>query len=383
MLDLFLDDSHRALAASAARFVDTNIRPYAEAWEEAGAFPLDLAPRAGAAGLLGPTYPEAVGGGGGDVFHGLVVAEALVRGGSVGTAMGLGSHAIALPPILSLGTDAQKERFVRPVIAGERVAALAITEPSGGSDVARVRTRAVRDGDHFVVSGQKTYITSGGRADFVVTAVRTGAPDSGHAGLSLLVIERGTPGFTSGPPLRKMGWWASDTTELFFDDCRVPVGNLLGAENFGFYAIMANFAQERLLIAATCVAMAAEAIRLTERHVREREAFGRRIGDFQVIRHRLAEMRTREAEARSFVAVVAERHRRGEDVTAWVAMAKNAAVSACSSVTDAAVQLHGGLGYMRECGVERLYRDARLFAIGGGTTEIMNEIIHRFAPTGR
>ncbi|MCB9761235.1 MAG: acyl-CoA dehydrogenase family protein [Alphaproteobacteria bacterium] len=381
MLSLYLDETHVALQEAATRWVEREVRPHAEAWEEANAFPRALYAAAGAAGLIGATYPEAYGGAGGDVFHGMVITEALVRGGSVGTAVGLGSHAIALPPILTMGTEDQRRRFVPPVIRGEKVAALAISEPGAGSDVAGLSCRAVRDGDVYRVTGSKTFITSGARADLVVTAVRTGEP--GHGGISLLVIEKGTPGFSVGRSLRKMGWWASDTAELHFEDCPVPAANLLGAENAGFLAIMANFVPERLLLATIAVAMARLALDEAERYVREREAFGRPIVGFQVVRHRLAEMATREAAARAFVASVAERYRRGEDVIAEVAMAKNHATDACLHVCDQAVQLHGGYGYMREYVVERLYRDARILPIGGGTSEIMREIISRRLGYGR
>lgn len=386
MLDLFLDDSHRSLRASAEAWVAQHILPHAEQWEEAGAFPLALHAQAARAGLVGTVYPEVVGGDGGDVFHGLVVAEALIRGGSVGTAMGLGSHAIALPPILALGTPEQQRRFVPPVLRGEKVACLAITEPGAGSDVAGIRTRARRDGDHYVLNGAKTFITSGQRADLVTLAVRTGGdpddPATRHDGISLIIVERGTPGFSSGRPLRKMGWWASDTAELFFEDCRVPVDNLLGGEGAGFLGIMANFVSERLLLAASAVATARLALEDTRAWLASRHAFGRALQGFQVPRHALAEMATAEAGARAFVATIAERHRRGEDVSAEVAMAKNHAVAACAFVCDKAVQLHGGMGYMRECRVERLFRDQRLYAIGGGTTEIMNEVIWRRGLSG-
>ncbi len=381
MLDLFYDDTHRALRDSAQAWVDRHITPNAEAWEEDNHFPVDLHRAAGDAGLLGVGYPEAYGGAGGDIFHSLIVAEALIRGGSVGVAMGLGSHAIALPPILALGTEEQKQRWAPPLVSGQQIACLAITEPGAGSDVAGIRTRAVRDGDHYVINGAKTYITSGLRADLVTLAVRTGGdpddPASRHDGISLIVVERDTPGFTHGRALKKMGWWASDTAELFFEDCRVPAANLLGAEGFGFMGIMANFVSERLFLAASAVATARIALEDSLAYVAERKAFGRPIQGFQVSRHTLAEMATREAAARAFTATVAERHRRGEDVSADVAMAKNMATDACAFVCDAAVQLHGGMGYMRECRVERLFRDQRLYGIGGGTNEIMREIIWR------
>ncbi|MCB9744772.1 MAG: acyl-CoA dehydrogenase family protein [Alphaproteobacteria bacterium] len=380
MIDLFLDDTHRALAEAAEAWVQREIRPHAEAWEEANLFPRELYRAAAEAGLIGATYPESLGGAGGDVFHGLVITEALIRGGSAGTAVGLGSHAIALPPILKLGTPEQQERFIPPVLRGEKIAALGVTEPGAGSDVAGIRCRAVRDGDVYRVSGTKTFITSGARADLILTAVRTGG--AGHGGISLLVIERGTPGFTVGRSLRKMGWWASDTAELHFEDCPVPVANRIGPEHGGFYALMSNFVPERLMLACIAVSMARLALEESERYLTEREAFGRRLDRFQVLRHRLAEMASKEAGARAHVATVAERHRRGEDVVAEVAMAKNHATEVCSWVCDQAVQLHGGYGYMREVLVERLYRDARILPIGGGTTEIMREIISRMRGYG-
>lgn len=375
MLDLFLDETHHQLRAVADRWVDVHLRPHTEKWEEEASFPRELYAEAAAAGLIGATYPTELGGDGGDVFHGLIVTEALVRGGSVGVAVGLGSHAIALPPILNLGSEEQRRRFVPPVLRGEKIAALAVTEPGAGSDVANLRCKATREGGAYRLNGTKTFITSGVRADLVTVAARTGEP--GHGGLSLFVVERGTPGFTVGRALRKMGWWASDTAELVFEDCMVPEENRIGDEDAGFYALMANFVPERLLLAAVGVAMARLALDETERYIAQREAFGRPIGNFQVIRHRIAEMATREEAARAFVATVAERHRRGEDVIDQVAMAKNHASDACQYVCDQAVQLHGGYGYMREYVVERLYRDARILPIGGGTTEIMRELISR------
>jgi acyl-CoA dehydrogenase len=371
---LFETDEHATLRAQIRRFADAEIAPHAHAWEEAEEFPRELYARAAAAGVLGVGYPEAVGGLGGDLGHVLVVAEELILAGrSVGTSVGLGSHGIALPPIVRLGTPAQQARFVRPVLAGEKIAALAITEPGGGSDVAGLRTRAVRDGDHFVVNGAKTFITSGCRADLVTTAVRTGGP--GHGGISLLVIERGTPGFHVSRKLAKTGWWASDTAELVFEDCRVPVANLVGEEHQGFVAIMMNFVTERLLLAVQCVAISELALGESAAYSRGREAFGRRIGAFQVIRHKLADMASRIAAAKALAGDVTTRFLRGDQDPALAAMAKNTATDACSFVVDQAVQIHGGYGYMREYLVERLYRDARLYPIGGGTREIMNEVI--------
>ncbi|HRI68935.1 MAG TPA: acyl-CoA dehydrogenase family protein [Polyangium sp.] len=367
-------NDHAQLRAQVRRLAEQNIAPYAHAWEEANEFPREIYKQCAEAGMLGIGYPEAYGGTGGDLSHIVAAAEeTIIAGRSVGTAAGIGSHAIALPPILNHGSEEQKKRFVPPVLAGEKIAALAITEPGGGSDVASLLTRAVRDGDHYIVNGSKTFITSGCRADFVTTAVRTGGP--GHGGISLLVIERGTPGFTVSKKLAKMGWWASDTAELAFEDCRVPVANLIGEENTGFVPIMTNFAVERLLLASNCVAIAILAYNESVRYARERKAFGKTLMGFQVLRHKLADMLTRIQAARALMNDVLQRHLRGEFVTGMAAMAKNTATDMCCYVCDEAVQIHGGYGYMRETVVERLFRDARLFPIGGGTRKIMNEII--------
>jgi acyl-CoA dehydrogenase len=375
---LFETEEHATLRRSIRAFAEREIAPNARAWEEAGEFPRELYKKAAESEVLGIGYSDAYGGSGGDLTHVLVAAEEMVLAGkSVGTTVGLGSHGIALPPILALGTEEQKQRWVRGVLRGELVSALAITEPGGGSDVAALKTRAVRDGDHYIVNGSKTFITSGTRADFVTCAVRTGG--EAHAGVSLLVIERGTPGFTVSRKLEKMGWWASDTAELSFQDCRVPAVNLLGDEGSGFVAIMMNFANERILLAAQCVAIAELALRETVAYVRERTAFGRTLNGFQVTRHKLAEMSTRLSATRAFVNEVTTRHLRGEQVAALAAMAKNTATDMCCFVCDEAVQLHGGYGYTREYVVERLYRDARLYPIGGGTREIMNEVISKFS----
>lgn len=371
---LFEDDIHDALRDQARRFADTEIAPHADLWEESEEFPAELYGRYAEAGLLGVGYPEALGGAGGDFGHGVVVGEEMVLAGkSVGTTVGLGSHGIAIPPILRFGTDEQKERFVRPVLEGKKISALAITEPSTGSDVASIRTRAVREGDSYVVNGSKMFITSGCRADVVTVAVRTGG--LGHGGISILVVERGTPGFAVSKKLRKTGWWASDTAELAFDDCHVPIENLIGDEGAGFAAIMMNFVTERLMLAGQCVAIAELAYRESVTYARQREAFGKNLTGFQVVRHKLADMITRIAAARALTGECVARHLDGEEASSLAAMAKNTSTDMCSFVCDQAVQIHGGAGYLRETVVERLFRDARLYPIGGGTREIMNEII--------
>ena len=370
------NETHKQLRDQARRFASKEIAPHAHEWEEAESFPRELYGKMAAAGLLGLGYPEEVGGLGGELSHSLAVAEELVlTGKSVGTVVGLGSHGIALPPIVRAGTKEQIDRFVRPTLRGEKIAALAITEPGGGSDVAHLRTTARRDGDHFIVDGAKTFITSGVRADLVTCAVRTGG--EGHAGVSLLVVERGTPGFSVGKKLKKMGWWASDTAELVFEGCRVPVTNLIGDENAGFLAIMLNFATERLFLAGNCVAIAELAYRESMHYAKERHAFGKSLSGFQVIRHKLADMASRIAAARALTSEAVQRHQAGDPIPGLAAMAKNVATDMVTDVCDQAVQIHGGYGYMREYVVERLFRDARLYAIGGGTREIMNEIISK------
>jgi len=371
---LFEEEEHGHLREAVRRFSAKEIAPHALEWEEACEFPVELYRKTAEAGLLAQGYPEEVGGDGGDFSHVVVAGEEMILAGtSVGTAVGIGGHIIALPPIVKFGTDAQKERFVRPCLEGRKIAALAVTEPGGGSDVAAVRTRARRDGDSYVVTGSKTFITSGTRADVVTTAVRTGGDGAG--GLSLLVIESDTPGFEVGKKLQKTGWWASDTSELFFEECRVPAENLIGPENGGFVVMMSNFATERLLLAGQCVAIAELAFRESVTYAKERKAFGRPLSGFQVTRHKLADMQTRLAAARALTGEAVARVLRGDVTPQLAAMAKNNAAEACTAVVDAAVQIHGGYGYMRETTVERLYRDARLYDIGGGTREIMNELI--------
>jgi acyl-CoA dehydrogenase len=371
---LFETEEHRALRAQARRFAERHIAPHGAEWEEDEEFPVELYRAAAEAGVTGIGYPESVGGAGGDLGHVLAASdELIVQGRSVGTAVGLGSHMIALPMVVRFGTDEQKARFVGPCLRGEKIAALAVTEPGGGSDVAGLATRAVRDGDHYVVNGAKTFITSGTRADVVTTAVRTGGP--GHGGISILVIEKGTPGFGVSKKLKKTGWWASDTAELVFEECRVPVANRVGPENGAFAMIMSNFAYERLALAGQCVAIAELAYRESRAYAKERMAFGKPLTGFQVTRHKLADMATRLAAARALTGEATMRVLGGELAPQLCAMAKNAATDMCSAVVDQAVQIHGGMGYMRETLVERLYRDARLYPIGGGTREIMNEII--------
>ncbi len=370
----YFNETHGMVRDTMRRFVNEAVKPHIDEWEEAGAFPREIYPQAGGLGLLSIGHPTEFGGSGEqDVFLKVAASEELMRSGSGGFVASLGSLDIGLPPVWRMGSDALKQRIVPQVLAGEKIIALAITEPSGGSDVANLKTRAVRDGDHYVVNGSKTFITSGARADYYTVAVRTG--EAGFGGVSLLLIEKGTPGFTVGRNLKKMGWWASDTAELFFQDCRVPVENLLGPENSGFFTIMANFQAERLSLAIMATMTAQLALEQCLAYVKERTTFGKPLSKHQVIRHKLAEMATQVDVAREYAYRCAARMQAGESAIAEVSMAKNFATSVSTMVTDEAVQIFGGMGFMRESLVERLYRDNRILSIGGGTHEIMNEII--------
>ncbi|HEX3789368.1 MAG TPA: acyl-CoA dehydrogenase family protein [Pseudonocardiaceae bacterium] len=358
------------------RFVEREVRPFLAGWEDAGELPRELHRKAAAVGLLGVGFAEDIGGSGGDLLDSVVLTEELIQaGGSSGLVAGLLTHGIALPHIVDSGNADLVNRFVRPTLAGELIGSLAVTEPDGGSDVANISTCAVRDGDSYLVNGAKTFITSGWRADFVTTVVRTGGP--GHGGISLLVIERDTPGFTRARKLAKMGWHCSDTAELSFVDSRVPVANLVGVEDGGFGLLMRQFQVERVSLAVQAYATAQRCLDLTLDWVRQRATFGRPLVSRQLVRHRLVEMTQRIELARTYVRSVAERVAAGEEVVAQVCMAKNAAVDACSFVVDAAVQLHGGMGYMRESEVERHYRDARILGIGGGASEVLADLAAR------
>lgn len=369
----YLDDSHRMFYETCLSFTEQELIPHAYQWEEAESFPIELYKKAGAAGLLGADYPEEYGGGGGDVFHVILQCEAMMRCGSTGVLAGLGSLGIALPPIYSLGSEEQKQRFIPPCLRGEKIAALAITEPGTGSDVAGITTRAKRDGDSYVLNGQKMFITSGARADFVSVLARTS--EDSHGGLTFFVVEKGMPGYSVSRSLKKTGWRASDTAELVFDDCVVPVENRIGEEGSGFLALMKNFQFERLALAVYGHATAEVTLREAEKYARERTVFGKPIMNFQLTQHKLATMATKTRAAKAFNYQVADAMRRGEEVIEAVSQAKNFASDVALEVANEAVQILGGMGYMRETVVERLYRDARLLPIGGGTREVMNEII--------
>jgi acyl-CoA dehydrogenase len=374
--DPFATPERRALRALTRSFVERDVLPHLEDWEQAGELPRSLHERAAAAGLLGVGFPEAVGGSGGDLLDTVVVTEeVLLAGGSGGLVAGLFTHGIALPHIVAAGDPDQVDRFVRPVLAGTAIAALAITEPDGGSDVAALRTRAVRDGDAFVVDGTKTYITSGARADLVTVAVRTGEP--GWGGISLLVVPTDVPGFSVVRRLAKMGWHCSDTAELAFAGCRVPAANLVGPLHGGFVQIAQQFVVERLSLAVQAYATAQRCLDLALAWARARSTFGRPLATRQVVRHQLVEMHRQVDVARTYTRAVAVRHAAGEEVMAEAALAKNTAVAAAEHVAYQAVQLFGGMGYLHGVEVERHYRDVRILAIGGGATEVMTELAAR------
>ncbi len=374
MSDPWRTPERAALRRMVQEFTVREIVPHLDDWERAQEVPRALHRKAAAAGILGVGFPEQAGGSGGDAVDVAVVTEEIIRsGGSSGLCAALFTHGIALPHLVRAGNADLVDRYVRPTLAGDLIGSLAITEPDGGSDVAAVRTRAVRDGDAWVVNGTKTFITSGARADFVTTAVRTGG--EGHGGISLLVVDTASPGFSVVRRLEKMGWHCSDTAELAYVDVRVPVGKVVGAEGSGFVQIAQQFAGERIGLATHAHAVAARCLDLTVDWARQRETFGRPLLTRQVVRHRLVEMARQVEVARTYTRHVATRYADGEPVFVEAAMAKNTAVDACTFVVDAAVQLHGGFGYLRDAEVERHYRDARLLPIGGGASEIMNELI--------
>ncbi len=362
-----------ALRATAAQFVRREVAPHLQDWEDAGEIPRALHRTAGELGLIGVGFAEEVGGSGGDLLDSVAMQEAMFdAGASSGLMAGLFTAGIALPHIAASGDADLVERFVRPTLAGDLIGSLAITEPGGGSDVARITTRAERVGDHYVVNGAKTFITSGVRADFVTAAVRTGGP--GHGGISLLVVEKGTPGFTVDRALRKMGWHCSDTAELSFVDVRVPVANLVGDEGTGFGQIAEQFVVERIALAVHGYGIAARSLDLAAAYARERTTFGRPLVDNQTVQHTLVEMRRQVEVARAYTHAVAARHVASELVVAEACLAKQTAVDCASYVCDRAVQVFGGSGYMHGTEVERHYRDARILPIGGGADEVLRDL---------
>jgi len=370
------NDHHEQLRESIRSFVVKELAPHAEEWEET-TFPDWVFRRMGELGFLGLSYPEEYGGQGGDYFCNLVLAEEIVHSQSGGLAMGIAVHTdMATPPIHLFGTEEQKQRYLVPSIKGERISCLGITEPDAGSDVAGIKTRAVRDGDEWVINGSKTYITNGHRADYIVLVTKTD-PDAGYDGFTLFLVDMDLPGVIRERKLQKLGMHASDTALLAFDDVRVPADAVLGQVGKGFYHIMWELQGERLIGAAGCVAGAQRAFDKTLAYALERKAFGRQIGKFQVIRHKFAEMATKIEGARQLNYTTAWRFANGEYPVREISMAKLNAARIAVEVADECIQIHGGAGYMKEYGIERVWRDMRLNRIGAGTDEIMLDVIGR------
>jgi acyl-CoA dehydrogenase len=366
---------HEELRASIRGFLDRELAPHAQDWEQAEWFPDEVFPQLAAQGLLGLKYPTELGGQGGDYLHEAVLIEELARIGSGGTAAGIGAHVnIATPPIWKFGSEEHKQRYLVPAIRGERIGALAITEPDAGSDVAALRTRASAVDGGWLVNGEKTYITNGVRAHFLVTAVKT-TEAGGHHGISFLIVERGEG--VSSAKLKKMGWAASDTATIAFEDVFVPRENLLGAEHEGFKLIMANFQWERLAMALGAVGAMRLAWERTADFARERQTFGRPLSKHQAIRHKLADLATSAYTARCVTYDALRRFVAGEEPLKEVTMAKLLTQRASFELMDACLQIHGGAGYMQEYWIERAARDSRLGPIGGGSDEIMREILGR------
>ena len=372
--DPYLTPEHELFRAQVRRFVDTEVKPHAEAWERDGQVPRKVLVRMGELGFLGVRYAEEHGGSEMDTVATAVLAEELGRSTFGGFAITVLVHTdMASPHLENAGSPAQKARWMPDLVAGRSICAVAVTEPDAGSDVAAMRTTAVRDGDGWVLNGTKMYITNGVLADLVFTAARTDPAAKASRGVSIFAVERGTPGFTVGRALDKQGWRSSDTAELVFQDCRVPAANLLGEENRGFYAIMRNFQNERVVLGAQAMGEAQAALELTLDWVRQRKAFGATLWDKQAIRQKLAMLSAKVEAARRLVYHAAWLDSRGRDCVREVSMVKALCGELVNEVMYACQQFHGGMGYLRESPIERMVRDARIQSIGGGATEVMLE----------
>ena len=372
------DAQHELFRASVRSFVEREVVPHVEAWEAAGRIPRSIWPRMGELGFLGVEYDEKYGGGGADLLTTVVLHEECARSRSGSFAMAVGVHTdMASPHLYWTGSEALKEKYLPAICRGETLTAIAVTEPGGGSDVAAIRTRAVRDGDAWVLDGSKMFITNGATDDvyFVAARVEAGAAGRRHRGISMFLVERDTPGFTVSRTLDKMGMRASDTAELSFQDVRVHADHLLGREGVGFYEVMRVFQRERLVAGLQAVAMAGRALEDTIAYVRERQAFGGPLADKQVVRHRIADLATLIEAARWLTYAACLKYQAGEEAVREISMVKLFTAEMVNRVAYECVQLHGGYGYMREYAIERFARDARLMPIGGGTSEIMREII--------
>ena len=381
MTTIYDRSEHADLREQVARFIAREVEPHALAWDEAGMTPRDVLRRMGALGWLGLRFPARYGGADADMTTNVVFQEALARSTSGGFVITVLVHTdMASPHLVHAGSPAQLERWLPKITRGECITAVAVTEPDAGSDVAALRTRALRDGDHYVLDGSKMFITNGVHADLVFVAARTDPQAKGSRGISIFAVERDTPGFRVGRALKKQGWLASDTAELVFENCRVPAANLLGDENAGFYAIMKNFQVERIALGAMAVGHCLTALDLGWQYVTTRRAFGAPLWDKQTIRQQLSMLAARVAAARQLLYHCAWLVDAGQDAVREVSMLKALTGELVNEVTYACQQFHGGMGYMRESPIERLVRDARVLAIGGGATEVMlEEVAKRFA----
>ncbi len=371
MDNIYTTPEHVLLRDQIARFIEREVEPHAAAWEEAGSVPRDVLRKMGQAGLFGLMYESQYGGGEADALTNLVFAEALSQstfGGFIITAL---VHTdMASPHLHHAGSAAQKARYLPGVISGETITAVGISEPCAGSDVAGMRTTAKRVGDEWVLNGTKMFITNGVHANLYFIAAKTG---TARHDMSMFIVEKDTPGFTVGRSLRKTGWLSSDTAELVFDNCRIPAGNLLGDEGKGFYSVMKNFQTERIALGAMAVGHCTQAIKLTLDYVRQRQAFGATLWQQQTIRQRIAMLDAKTRAARQFMYHCAWSVQQGQDVVQEVSMLKALTGELVNEVLQTCQQFHGGMGYMRETPIERLWRDARVLGIGGGATEVMLE----------
>lgn len=372
MLNPYFTEDHNLLREQVRRFVENEIVPNGESWEQDGCVPREILRKMGELGFLGLTHEEQYGGSGMDVRGAVVLAEELARSTFAGVTITALVHTnMASPHLANAGSVEQKQKYLPDIIAGKKITAICVTEPGAGSDVAGIRSRAVRDGNDWVINGSKIFITNGVYGDLYFVAAKTDPNAKGSRGISIFIVEKGTPGFKVGRALKKHGWRSSDTAELFFDDVRVPQENMLGEENKGFYAVMKNFQHERIMLAAMGVGEAQKAFEITLDLVQNRKAFGASLFDKDVIRDKLARMQTKISLARNYLHYVAWLDAQGADCIKEVSMLKANACEMANEVMYDCVQLHGGMGFMEECTIERMYRDARVLPIGGGATEVM------------
>lgn len=382
MQSYYFTEEHELFRSSFRAFLEKEVRPYVDQWEKDGHLPREIYRKFGEMGFFGMSLPEAYGGIGGDLWYNVIFDEEIARMNSGGFGASIGAHPqLALTHLNAEGNEAQKQTYLLPGIAGEKVGCLAITEPNGGSDVAGVTTTAIRKGDHYLVNGSKTFITNGVLSDFLIVVVKTN-PDMGSKGISLLIIDRDSPGL-SATKLDKLGWRASDTGEIAFQDVKVPIENLLGEENKGFLYIMQHFVSERLSLAVGGYASSAYALELSLQYMNERKAFGKKINQFQVLRHRIAQMAAEIEMNKIFVYSLYRRYLAGDYIVKEASMAKLLGTQLADKVMTQCLQMFGGYGFMEDFPLARMFRDARLGQIGGGTSEIMCEIIAKTMIDGR